>query len=86
MTAPLTPPDPLRCQAEITTYRPFIMGGNVHQTARCDNRAAYIATERKPGADGRIGAMSVCVRCQAQMETQMPGVCSYEAADAEAKP
>lgn len=33
MTTPLTPPDPLRCQAEITHYRPFIMGGNVYREA-----------------------------------------------------
>jgi len=66
---PLTPPDLERCQAEIPTAGPFQMGGIPGDPAngyrrRCAAPPTVIATERKPGADGRIGSMSLCESCQ----------------------
>lgn len=72
MTAPkpLIPPDPARCQTEITTYRPFVMGGPVKQVTRCENAAAYIATEKTPDENGQRGAMSVCRDCKQRLVAQ----------------
>jgi hypothetical protein len=52
----LVPPDPDRCQVEWTDYRPFTMGGPVHQTVRCDKVPSVIATENR----APHGSMSVC--------------------------
>lgn len=60
---PLTPPDLTRCQAMITTHRPFILGGNPRKTERCDNVPTVIVTENKPGKDGSKGSMSLCESC-----------------------
>ena len=60
----LIPPDPERCQAELTTYNPFVMGGSVRQTERCKNKPGYLVSEVKPGKDGRKGAMSLCDECK----------------------
>lgn len=77
MTTPLIPPDPTQCQSEITTYNAFVMGGNPYQVKRCENKPTVIATEKQPGPDGQVGAMSLCAECQGQMDKQMPDMCSY---------
>lgn len=68
----MEPPDPKRCQAEITEYRPFVMGGPVHQTRRCENVPAFLAVENQPGNDGRTGAMTICRECLAVFQKEMP--------------
>lgn len=62
--------DKKRCQAEWTQYSPFIMGGNVHQSGRCEKPAAFIAKEKSPGPDGQRGSMSVCTECKERLTTQ----------------
>lgn len=71
MSAELDPPDVLRCQAEFSVYRPFILGGNVRERQRCDAKPEFIATESSPGPDGRRGSMSVCARCKDKMVEKM---------------
>lgn len=68
---PLTPPDLARCQAEITKYVPFVMGGPTRQTERCPNAPTVLIHEAKPGKDGRIGAMSLCDSCLAVARKQL---------------
>lgn len=60
---PLIPADPQRCQAEQKIYQPFVMGGSVRRTERCTALPVFIAVELKPGADGRRGSMSLCLKC-----------------------
>jgi hypothetical protein len=59
----LTPPDFARCQAEQNIYQPFVMGGRVHRTERCDSKPDFIAIELVPGKDGLRGSMSLCLAC-----------------------
>jgi hypothetical protein len=60
----LVPADPAQCQCEITTHRPFVMGGRVNQTVRCDRKPVVIATEKfNNEEDGLVGSMSLCTRC-----------------------
>lgn len=59
----LIPPDVARCQAETIHYRPFVMGGNVHDRRRCESAPVYISKERVAGPDGRRGSMSLCAEC-----------------------
>lgn len=66
----LIPVDEKQCQTEITSYRPFVMGGNVNQVERCKERPAFIATERKAGPDGLKGAMSLCPECKDRLVKQ----------------
>lgn len=56
----LIPPDLKRCQAEWNEYRPFIMGGNVNQTVRCEKKPVVVAIETIPQSDGLCGSMSLC--------------------------
>lgn len=63
MTTQLTPPDLAQCQAEITTHRPFVMGGPTRVVERCKSEPTVIAREKKPGADGLTGSMSLCASC-----------------------
>lgn len=64
-TKSLTPPDRERCQCEITTTpSPFTMGGDLRpKTERCSGKASVVITEKVPGDDGQIGAMSLCAHC-----------------------
>lgn len=68
MPKPLEPPDYERCQADMPGNGPFTVGGpigdpkNGYRT-RCKNLPSVIATEKRPGEDGRIGSMSLCVDC-----------------------
>jgi len=63
---PLTPPDLERCQALIITRTPFALGGT-HRKRQCDEVPTVVVIEKRPGADGRIGSMSLCPRCLEEM-------------------
>lgn len=56
----LTPPDPKRCQAEAIEYRPFVMGGSVWQSERCESKPHWLVTEIVPDKDGLMGSMTMC--------------------------
>jgi hypothetical protein len=79
---PLTPPDLKRCQAEKPGNGPFSMGGPIGNPlngyrVRCDSKPKFIATENKPGDDGRVGSMSLCGSCKDVMLKQLPeGFCT----------
>jgi hypothetical protein len=73
---PLVPPDLERCQAEKPGNGPFIIGGKIGDPkngyrTRCSNRPTVIATEKKPGSDGRRGSMSICDECLPYLIRQM---------------
>ena len=72
MPKPLEPVDYDRCQADVPGPGPFVMGGDTGDPKngwriRCPNRAIFIAAEKKKGADGRIGSMSLCIRCKPKL-------------------
>jgi hypothetical protein len=67
--AGLTPPDLARCQGEKVERAPFALGGT-HRRTRCSNTPTVVATERKPGADGQRGSMSLCEECRAALLRQ----------------
>lgn len=77
---PLEPVDHERCQSDIrTTYRPFIMGGDVGgKWGRCKNKATWYAREVEPDKDGRRGSMSLCDECKPVCETRMGGKITFE--------
>jgi hypothetical protein len=74
MSDKLIPPDFERCQSEITTYHPFVMGGNPYQTNRCENKPAWLATEPERKDKKKRGSMTLCEKCKPICEKQMPGV------------
>lgn len=55
---PLTPPDLSQCQAEIGGA--FTLGPG---KMRCTRPPQVLVTEKKPGADGQRGSMSLCSEC-----------------------
>ena len=67
----LIPPDHKRCQA----YKPngvnFATLGGRPKMVRCENKPAFIATENMPGADGKIGSMSLCQECADILKQQL---------------
>ncbi len=67
----LEPPDLKRCQVEWTKATPFRLGGPARTRYRCENAPVVIATEKRPGEDGKIGAMSLCAECQVHFEKQL---------------
>lgn len=69
--SPLEPPDRERCQTLRPNGNTFMTLGGKPGLERCRNRPLMIATEVKPGADGRIGSMSVCGRCMVRMQEQL---------------
>lgn len=69
---PLTPPDRRRCQAKESNGNSFMTFGGVPGLVRCKNKPVVIATERKPGDDGRIGSMSLCAECLGVFRKRMP--------------
>jgi hypothetical protein len=73
MAKPLEPVDLKRCQAEKPSGNTFMtLGGRVGDMVRCDNKPRVVATESKPGEDGRVGSMSLCDGCHAVFRKQMP--------------
>lgn len=59
---PLIPPDRNRCQAESRSF--MTLGSGFH---RCTNKPVFIAIENQPGEDGRVGKMSLCMKCAEKM-------------------
>ncbi len=47
-----------KCSAEVTTYRPFIMGGDVNQTRQCKNDANHMVTQKSDDQ-----TMPLCTHC-----------------------
>ena len=64
----LIPPDVERCQAEVTKYNAFVMGGPTKTVERCTARPKWIAVEKQPGLDGKRGSMSLCDSCKKVLE------------------
>lgn len=76
---PLIPPDTNQCQAEVPNGYTFMTLGGRPGRDRCRNKPTMIATEVKPGEDGRIGSMSLCDRCFEVFQKQMPaGTATFE--------
>ena len=69
---PLTPVDLTRCQAEKPNGATFMSLGGRPALVRCTNKPALVATEKAPGPDGQVGAMSLCDDCFAVFQKQMP--------------
>lgn len=69
---PLTPPDFDRCQAEKPNGHSFMTLGGRPGLERCDRKPTVLVTEKKPGADGRAGSMTLCDGCLAVFRKQMP--------------
>jgi len=70
--ANLEPVDKERCQAEKSNGENFMTLGGGHKMIRCDNKPIVIATEAKPGVDGKKGAMSLCAGCLTHFVIQAP--------------
>ena len=62
----LEPVDKKRCQVEVVSYRPFVMGGSVYQSVRCEKKALWIASQKNPK-----GAMSMCGGCKKEFDKQI---------------
>lgn len=65
---PLEEPDLEQCQADKPGNGPFTMGGEIGDPkngyrTRCKAGPTVIATEKRPGEDGRRGSMSLCDDC-----------------------
>lgn len=75
--APLTPPDPRRCQVLKPNGHNFMTFGGTPGRVRCPNVPTVIATERKPDAHGRRGAMSLCGDCQAVLQRVDPHLATF---------
>ena len=66
----LIPPDLTRCQAEKPNGQgPFTLGGG-HKMIRCNLAPKVTITEKKPGADGQVGSMSLCEHCLEVFQNQ----------------
>lgn len=57
----LVPPDINQCQSMIKDGSFMTLGPRKH--VRCKEKPVVIATENKPGPDGKIGSMSLCDHC-----------------------
>ena len=67
----LIPPDSTRCQCFITpAHGPFRFGPR-SKPEQCSNLTTFIATEKKPGADGEKGSMSICLSCYMELVKQI---------------
>ena len=62
----LEPIDTNRCQAERLCGSFMTFGPR--KLIRCTNGPDFIATEKKPGKDGLVGAMSLCESCAEVMK------------------
>lgn len=71
-SAPLTPVDTKRCQAE--RGGAFMLGPGM---VRCSNDASCVVREKEPGVDGQHGAMSLCSDCRSVFGKRM-GSNGYE--------
>ena len=59
----LIPPDFEQCQAMLPQGPTFMYLGPPPKPERCPNKPTMIATEKRPGKDGKIGSMSLCYSC-----------------------
>lgn len=78
---PLTLPDAEQCQAmlkEQPSAKNMMIIGWSARWERCTRKPTVIATEAKPGPDGQVGAMSLCSKCWAALQKEMPGVCTFK--------
>lgn len=76
---PLIPPDRKRCQAEKPNGANFMTLGGRPELVRCSNKPSVIATETKPGEDGRKGSISLCADCLKVFQRQLPpGFATFE--------
>jgi hypothetical protein len=63
---PLEPPDKKQCQADVPNGTNF---GRVDVLrVRCTTKPIVIVKEKKPGADGRRGSMSLCGACLTEFQ------------------
>lgn len=70
---PLEPADRVRCQCEITpAHGPFRLGPRP-RPERCPRPTRWIAYERQPDEDGRVGAMGLCDTCTPQLKKSPQG-------------
>lgn len=67
----LVRPDKKRCQAEKPNGHSFMTLGGVPARERCKDKPVYIATEKRPNGDGKIGSMSLCEACAKVMVKQL---------------
>lgn len=67
----IEPVDTDQCQAEKNKHTIMSLGGSPKRV-RCTNKPKVIATEKKKGADGQRGAMSLCADCLPHFKKQMP--------------
>jgi hypothetical protein len=65
----LVEPDPERCQTMIRQVSPWRLG--IPAWERCRNKPVWIATEVKPGDDGRRGSGSMCQSCADQAKKML---------------
>lgn len=59
----LTPPDRARCQADKTVGSAWALG-DPPRWERCKEIPAVVIYEKRPGADGLKGSMSLCPTCK----------------------
>lgn len=61
-----------QCEAIITDYRPFIMGGNVYDKKQCSNKATIMVFPKvEIDGDGK-DPMYVCDRCYKEFKKWNP--------------
>jgi hypothetical protein len=58
----LIPPDKKQCQTVKTLRNPWALGIEEREE-RCANKPSVIIKEKKAGADGKKGSMSLCKDC-----------------------
>lgn len=59
----IEPLDAERCQAEKPNGNSFMTFGGVPGLERCRSKPAFVVVEKKAGADGLQGAMTMCAEC-----------------------
>lgn len=60
-----------RCEAQITSYNPFRLGGNVRTTTRCDREATWQVFGKTP-KEKKMPPMGLCDRCEAVFVERNP--------------
>ncbi len=57
----------MKCECQITTYRPFIMGGNVNRVQHCENDATVLVYGKTP-EEKKQPPMALCNSCYIQFK------------------
>jgi hypothetical protein len=61
-----------QCEAIVTEYRPFILGGDVYHKEQCENQATIMVFPKvEIDGDGR-DPMYICDRCYKEFEKLNP--------------